>query len=510
MPRRWALAAAVPVALGLGFLALLEPWASSPSPIPAIAAEEIGPNPIPKRPNLVVIMTDDQQESTLPHMEHVGELLVDGGTTFASSYVSYSLCCPSRASFLTGQYAHNHGILGVAVPPAPADYEAMKSRLATDSVPLRLQAAGYDTAHVGKYLHGYGDYATPDPPPPGWTEWYGLHGIDSYYDYVDFTVNENGDLATNHGAYQTDVITRIATDYLRRRSSERDPFFLSIAYVAPHSGQGGSERCGGGAPPAPRHEGAFADHDLPSGPAINEGDVSDKPSEVRKLPRLDADDLDRARTLYQCQLEALLAVDEGVAEILAALTEHELANRTIVFFTSDNGLMQGEHRYVGKKLFPYEESLRVPLLVRGPGIAAQKTIADPVINVDLPATLLDLAGADLEATPALDGRSLVPLIRGGTFGDRELFFEAYFQNERSGDELLELFAGIGDGELRLTRWWNGETELYDLAEDPAELENVAGDPDRAAEVERLGTRLDELRGCRGTRRYRVEGAVPCP
>ena len=216
-------------------------------------------------------------------MKNVKRLLVAQGTSFDNSFASFALCCPSRATFLTGQYAHNHGVL--SNKPPYGGYYALDSE---NTLPVWLKRAGYETIHVGKYLNGYGDLDKHEIPP-GWTEWHGAVN-NSAYQFYGYTMNENGTLVKygrDPASYQTDVYADKAVEIVRRRAPARKPFFLWVSFLAPHVG--GPPTPGRSALttlPAPRHIGRFAASPLPTPPSFNEADVSDKPGSIRTRPPL--------------------------------------------------------------------------------------------------------------------------------------------------------------------------------------------------------------------------------
>jgi N-acetylglucosamine-6-sulfatase len=337
------------------------------------------------RPNVLVIMTDDQTVESLRVMGNVKALLADQGTSFDSSFATFSLCCPSRATFLTGQYAHNHGVMGNA-PPA-GGYARLDG---SNTLPVWLQRAGYHTVHIGKYLNGY-----PGPNrthvPPGWTEWYG--SIDpSTYRFYNYTLNENGRLVTygrDPASYQADVYSRKAVDAVRRLAPAAAPFFVSVAFLAPHSGgppEPDDPRGIGTPVPAPRHRNRYAAEPLPQTPAFNEADVSDKPAGIRNRPALTGPQITSVTESYRQRLESLLAVDDAVAALVAALRETGELERTLIVFTSDNGFFHGEHRVPYGKVMVYEPSIRVPLIMRGPGgFTGGRMIDNIITNTLLPA-----------------------------------------------------------------------------------------------------------------------------
>jgi len=296
------------------------------------------------RPNVVVLMTDDQDAASVHVMESVQRELGDAGATFDNSFVSYSLCCPSRATFLTGQYAHNHGAT------INNGYDLVDH---TNALPVWLQRAGYHTAHIGKYLNGYGLPDLLEAPPPGWSEWFGSPGsLDNYY--FGFKLNHEGGLIRFPGnAYRTDVYTDLAVDVIERNAPSSQPFFLWVAYAAPHAGRPveSGDPAGIATPvPAPRHVDAFSSEPLPQPASLNETDVSDKPVAMRRLPRLNAADLADTRANYQQRLESLLGVDESVEAIVSALRDSGELDNTLIVFTSDNGFFHGEHRKKSGKL----------------------------------------------------------------------------------------------------------------------------------------------------------------
>jgi N-acetylglucosamine-6-sulfatase len=461
----------VALLLSVGLMALV-------SDTPAGAAD-------PSRPNVVVIETDDQTLESLRIMPNVQNLLAARGVTFDSSFVSYSLCCPSRATFLTGQYAHNHGVFGNF--PPEGGYDNLD---ASNTLPVWLQKAGYATVHVGKYLNGFGARDETEIPP-GWTEWHGSVEARTYF-YYGVRLNEDGVLTTYATEYTTDLYAQKAVEIVRRRAASPQPFFLWVAFVAPHSGVPRLP----GAPffsprPAPRHVGRFAQEPPPASPAFNEEDVSDKPAFVRDLPPLDAASIAEIQQRYRLELESLLAVDEAVGEIVTALAASGELDNTLIVFTSDNGYMHGEHRIPSEKVVVYEPSIRVPLVMRGPGIPAGLHLSQPVSNIDLAPTLVDLANATPDRT--MDGRSLLPLFKDpGLQWGRDLLFEA---GENLG--LSVPFEAIRTPRFLFARYKNGEHELYDVVRDPEELVNRDHDPALAQVRSELDQRLSTLEACKG-------------
>jgi N-acetylglucosamine-6-sulfatase len=468
------------------------PWgvlaaASAALTVSALLAVQSGSGAVAQaRPNILVLMTDDQTVESLRVMANVNSLLVRQGVTFSNSFASFPLCCPSRATYITGQYGHNHTIMGNAAPAGGYDKLAPTHG---NTLPAWLQRAGYTTVHVGKYLNGYGR-ARPLEVPAGWTEWYGSTDP-STYRFYNYQLNENGRLVTyGTGAanYQADVYNRKAVEIVRRLAPTEKPFFLSVAFLAPHSGgpRDSDDPANQATPsPAPRHRNAFANQPLPTPPSLNEADVSDKPAAIRNRRVIPTARLNAIRENYQQRLESLLAVDEAVRDILSALEATGELGRTYVLFTADNGFFHGEHRVPDGKVLVYEPSVRVPLLLRGPGVPRGAERSNLVANVDLAATILDAA----KAAPVgrrLDGRSLLPFARDPLV--------------RSGrDILLETpsYSAIRTPQHVFVQHSSGEQELYDLTADPHQLTSLHADPRFAALKADLGARLTRLRTCAG-------------
>ena len=471
----WSKIAIVAVALG----ALL---AGSLGSVPDAVAGSV-----PARPNIVVIQTDDQTVEQMRVMERTRALLGERGATFENHYANWPLCCPSRATQLTGQYAHNHGVLGNS--PPNGGFQAFDN---SNTIALWLQDRGYTTAHVGKFLNGYGDVVPDgvDPVPPGWDEWYTADGsIQTVYSY---TQNENGVLV-EYGAevedFKQDVYTDRAEQLISEHIGSGDPLYLQLDYTAPHGG--GPDPlphppgdCEGSAKPAARHATAFDAEPLPEDASFNEADVTDKPLAIQVLPLLDAVEIENLTRRYRCRTESLLSVDEGVAEVVAALRAERALRKTYVIFTSDNGFFTGEHRVANGKVRVYEPASAVPLIVRGPGVPEGVTPNDLTVNADLAATVLDLSGA--QPTLTIDGRSLLPA------AERPWI-------ERGREVLIETrqYEAIHTQRYVWVEYRSGETELYDLREDPQQLLSLHDDPAYRPVRRRLVTRLAPLRRCAG-------------
>jgi N-acetylglucosamine-6-sulfatase len=463
------------------------------------------------RPNIVVLMTDDQQADSVRFMPNLQGLLAGRGVTFTNSFASYPLCCPSRATLLTGQYAHSHGVR-TNTPPS-GGYSKLAPTMG-NSLPVWLQQAGYSTAHVGKFLNGYGNTSPDTEVPPGWTEWYGaLDDPDAYtggtYTMYGYTLNENGSLV-HYGStpdvvdpptYQTDVYSAKAEDFIRRRAPGKKPFFLSVATLASHT-EGTGCSCGGNNPrAAPRDEGTLAGEPLPKPPNYNETDVSDKPQAIQTLtPIPPTGPMSEAviTSRYRAQLESLGAVDDMVAELIGALQETGELKNTVFIFTADNGFFNGEHRVRNGKVRVYEPSVRVPLIIRGPDVPKGKRRTQPVINADLAPTIVAFARA--KAGRLMDGRSLLPLItdKRGERG-RGLLLETFFNADPEDDPETPPtnYQAVRTDRYLYARYGTGEEELYDLFNDPFELQSRHSDAAYASAKGALAGLLSQLQNCRG-------------
>jgi N-acetylglucosamine-6-sulfatase len=434
-----------------------------------------------KPPNIVLVLSDDEDLGIHAYMPKVKALIEDQGTVFDAFFATYPLCCPSRGSILRGQYPHNTLVLG-NLPPEGGFLTFRRLGLEESTIATWLHAAGYRTAFYGKYLNGYGE---TDAPPPGWDEWHAANN-DGYFN-VNYKLNENGKVVAYGGApedYLTDVIAGKAADHIRRFAAEGQPFFLYVATFASHSPYN----------PAPRHKGMFKDAQLPRPPSFNEEDVSDKPGFIQELPRLSEDQIAEITTHYRQRLECLQAVDELVATLVATLEETGELERTYIVYASDNGFHLGEHRMLEGKDTAYEEDIRVPLAIRGPGIPSGRTISGMALNIDLASTFAAWAG--IEPPAFVDGRSLLPLL-----DDPGAPWRNSFLIQRLGlesDERLEPAnaLAIRTGRHTYVAYNDGEREMYDLETDPDQLQSIEPTADEAL-IDALATRLTELRACQG-------------
>jgi N-acetylglucosamine-6-sulfatase len=314
------------------------------------------------KPNILFIIADDMKASDLEHMPNTQTLLANRGVKFTKAWVTRSLCCPSRATVLTGQYTHNHNVW-VNVELSGGFPKFVNQGLESSTIATWLQAGGYETVLIGKYLNRYGNKSPTPHIPLGWDKWYAWEGMYAGTD-TSYQINENGRIVTYQRSqiHDTDLHSQTAENSIRQTANNNKPFFMYLAPNAPHHP----------AYFAPRHAGMFSNKALPKPSSFNEADVSDKPQWVRDKPRLSSTEISNLTNLYRKRLRALQSVDEMVRDLVQTLstvndarTQEPLINNTFIVFTSDNGIYLGEHRLTNKAA-AYNAAPRIPLLVRGP------------------------------------------------------------------------------------------------------------------------------------------------
>jgi N-acetylglucosamine-6-sulfatase len=455
-------------------------------------------SPAARSLNVVFVLVDDLRFDALGLMGHPWletpnlDALARGGVQMRNAFVTTALCSPSRASILTGQYAHRHRVVDNNNPVPPG----------TTFFPQLLQKAGYDTAFIGKWHMG-GD---SDAPQPGFDRWVSFRGQGTYLPSKN-GLNVDGKSVPQRG-YITDELTDYALEWLKGRTGR--PFFLYLSHKAVHA-----EFI-----PAERHKGRYAGKPFvpPRTMADTAENYEGKPMWVRNQRNswhgVDFPyhgDLNIAE-YYRRYAETLLAVDESVGRIVQFLRDRKLLDSTIVMFMGDNGFAFGEHGLIDKRT-AYEASMRVPLLMMGGGLPAGRSIEDVVANIDIAPTVLDAAGVALPAArqgaergvgaPAsdelrgvqgpprsiMDGRSFLPLVRGERIAWRDtLLYEYYWERNFPQTPAMHALRGAQYKYIRYYGIWDTD-ELYDLRADPLETRNLIRDPAHRDTMTRLNAAL---------------------
>jgi len=446
------------------------------------------------KPNIIFILIDDMRWDAMSCVGHPFlrtpniDRIAKNGILFTNAFVTISLCSPARATFMTGAYAHNHGVrINEQSDPDPA-YPIF---------PKLLQSAGYETAYVGKW-----HMKLSGEPRDGFDYWLSFRGQGRYNGPK---LNENGRQFRAKG-YMTDLLTRYAVDFLKRPRTK--PFCLCLAHKAAHWPF----------TPAGRHKNLFKDLQLPK-PANFQDDLADKPEWMRAGVVRGHSKTDRAKNKYKpvpSALEpgrfnprnkdtlnwyrSLVAVDESVGAVLDTLDKLGIADNTVVIFAGDNGFLLGEHRQLDKRV-AFEESIRIPLLISGPFIAKPGSTNDRmVLDIDVAPTVLEIAGVNKPKT--VQGRSLKPLLAGLEPDWRKSFLYEYF--------LEDWYPGIPDILAVRTSKWKYVTcpatddinELYDLKNDPLEMKNLIDHPAAAQQRAKLRAELTRLMKVTGYSRQR--------
>jgi N-acetylglucosamine-6-sulfatase len=439
------------------------------------------------RPNIVFILIDDLRWDELgiaghpfiktPNIDRIGK----EGARFPNAFMTTPLCSPSRASFMTGQYAHTHGITD------NVDRSAASHRLVT--FPRLLHQSGYETAFIGKWHMG-----NDDKPRPGFDRWVSFKGQGTYRDP---DINEDGKLVKPTG-YITDILSGYAVDFIRRRHDK--PFLVWLAHKAIHpeikQNDDGSVNLADSELfiPAERHKDLYAGKVIPHRPNYKQA-PADKPAlrrQIGSLPPLGPLTATKDETILGRQ-RSLMAIEDGLGEILRALKETGQLDNTVIVFTSDNGYFYGEHGLSVERRLAYEESIRMPLLLRYPKTIKAGTVRrELALNIDLAPTLLELAGVKVPDT--MQGRSLVPLLAGKRPSWRNSFLIEYYS-----DKVFPRIFQMGYKAVRSGRWkyihyleLDGMDELYDLETDPYELKNLIHQPGAARTLAEMKREMERL------------------
>ncbi|KAI0023751.1 arylsulfatase [Xylariomycetidae sp. FL0641] len=463
-----------------------------------------------KQPNIVLIMTDDQDlvMDSVKHQKRLLEMIGGNGVTVTNHYTTVSQCCPSRGAMLRGQAAHNTNLTNVDAPGGNYDKWVLLGE-DKDYLPYWLRSAGYKTEYIGKLLNGVTIFNYNKPAPRGWDNIDVL--LDPYtYEFNNVVMSENGARPLSYpGYHQSDVIRAKALARLDYLTSLDQPFYLQLAPTSPH------DQSQTGLPPTPlaRYADDFADLEAPRNPNFNTADQSQqdkKPSWWKALPVLNETQIATGDDHYRHRVRSLLGIDDIIEDVVNKLAETGELENTYVIYTTDNGFHIGQHRDLGGKTSPYREDTNLPMYVRGPNIPAGSVSTIPSTHIDLAPTFLSIAGlSEDEWPPYLDGTSLLPQWEGTTSAaaaaaaGREILNVEYWGGSRLEAPGWVFEEGSRDNNsyktLRIvdeaqswlySRWCTGDTELYNTTADPWELENLAGSS--APELQRVQQRLNAL------------------
>lgn len=437
-----------------------------------------------RKPNIILIVTDDQRADTVKYMPKLQKLLVDRGTHFTNAVVTTPLCCPSRATILTGQYAHNHNVKG----NGKKNYANFNDNI---TVATLLKENRYNTALIGKYLNGY------EAPyvPPGWSLFKvfddSSEETGKYYDYnmVDYTEGSYPSIKSYGDApedYSTDVVTKLAIDFIEKSEGNPNPFFLLFAPRTPHEPF----------TPAPRHDSLAFELKPHRPPSFNEDDIKDKNSWLQRKQPFSVSEINELDLVQIKTVQMLQSLDESIEGIFSTLEKiGKLKETIIIFLGGDNGLHWGEHRLT-KKRSPYEESIRTALFIFDGRSDMRKSSFDQVVaNIDLAPTILEYAG--IRRPEYIDGLSLISRLQfGDPFINRDYIL--IHQPGKTGKNFA-VFKGVRSSSkvyIEIETQSGLELELYDLKTDPFQLENIASDPSRVNEVSKFKQILYLLADCK--------------
>jgi arylsulfatase A-like enzyme len=455
-------------------------------PAAPVAAQQPAANTA-QRINIVFILTDDLSWNLVQYMPHVQQMQRDGAT-FVNYFVTDSLCCPSRTSILTGRFPHNSGIYRNT--GNDGGYQAFQAHgLEPTTFATALAAAGARAGMLGKYLNGY--LPARHAPAAGWALW-AVAG--NGYRNFNYNLNLNGRIVPHRDApedYLTDVVSGLAQNFIRGTSGQ--PFLVEIATFSPH------------APyvPAPRDANAFPDLRAPRTPAFNAAPDAGAVRWLAQHRALTPDDMAMIDRDFRRRAQSVLAVDAMIAALQQAVAAAGQSGNTYFVFSSDNGYHMGEHRLMPGKMTAFDEDIRVPLIVTGPGIPAGRVVEQIAENVDLAPTFLELMGAPPLATA--DGHSLAALLRGQSPADwRTLALVEHrgpvtdtsdpdMPAVRSGNPTT--YEAIRARDWVYVEYADGEREYHDRTSDPNELQNsfAALPPARQAALHAM---VQAAAGCR--------------
>jgi arylsulfatase A-like enzyme len=506
MPARRTLALSVAVLIVAGACSGSSSHHASPSTTAVTKA---------RKPNVVFVLVDDMDMSEIGYLPTVRKLIAAQGMSLDDYYISNSLCCPSRTTMLRGEYAHDTGVHSNAGPSGGFG-AAFHGGDTSSTIGDWMQSAGYATALFGKFLNGYPGQAGRTYQPSGWTDWGGAIDSAQAYGEYNYNVIRNGKVV-HYGKkavdYGSTVYTGYAKNFIARETKQNKPFFMYLAYFAPHQP----------ATPAPRDLAKFANATAPRPPSFNLANLAGKPEWLRKVPLMSPALIAQVDALYRRRIRSLQAVDRDVAALYAELRADGQLDNTYFVFTSDNGFHLGEYRLPAGKRTPYDDDIHVPFYVRGPGIAPGSHSDAIGGNVDLPETFGAIAGAKLPSIE--EGRSLLDVFHGNGASDtRHAYLLEHWPEPQANQDndvnpqtdgalataepsdIPEYF-GVRTAHILYVEYVTGERELYDVATDPYELHNLAGQASKAT-LDAWHRYLVPLEDCHGQLCVRDDAQPP--
>ncbi|KAI7826154.1 alkaline-phosphatase-like protein [Gamsiella multidivaricata] len=443
---------------------------------------------------------------SLEHLPLVKKYLRDEGTEFTNYYTTTAMCCPSRVSLWSGQFAHNHNVTDES-PPHGSYTKFVSQKLDQDWLPTWLQSAGYSNNYIGKFINGVSPSLKQAPKGFDSAHWEPLVAPNIYTFYSPVFATNNGPLEAHEGVYQTDIISDKSIAILDGLAKNKStPWLFVISPTAPHDEVWMTPNGTVFTPPVPakRHEGLFKGAKAPRHPSFNP-EKNDKPSWIGTLPRLDEKQVEAIDATYRARLQSLQATDELVERVIKRLEEHGQLENTYIVYTTDNGYHLGTHRMFAGKQTAYEEDTNIPFIIRGPGVAKGQKSNAVATHTHFPATVLKLAGLSLPE--ALDAHSIPVLENKAVYGKDqpteafsvEFWSAAFMENTtaRFNTNTYKSVRLIGQGyNLLYTVWCTGEKEYYDLVKDPFQVKNVYKET-KPSLLNRLDALLNVLRTCKG-------------
>jgi len=479
-----------------------------------------------KRPNILVLITDDQDVliGGTEYMPQLKRCLMDRGMTFVNAFVHTPVCCPSRSSMLTGRYIHNGGAIN-NTRRGNCYGQQWRETSEQDTFAVWLSKAGYQTGYSGKYLNTYGRISSGIPV--GWDRWLGLVGNSAYYNYKMIKSDDRGRTlkVIRHGRdFEVDYLPNVIRDRTLEMIHEfaGNPFLIVAAWPSAHSPY----------TPAPEYQGIFENLQAYKTPNYNATTVN-KHWMMRRLAAIDSNTAKWIERVYQRRLETLLTIDDHISEFIEALEKLNVLDNTYIIYMSDNGFQLGQHRLRGDKRQLYEHDIRVPFIVRGPGVPENTQNALPVLNIDVAPTLCDIATGSPHCSNFVDGTSFLPLLSSDPSARsdwREDFLISYHgegseacgmttcparppDQYHGGDTFNNTYhcvrgmstqSDVADDGVASSsdyiycRFEDDEEfrEYYDLTTDPWQLRNAIGDL-TPLDIVTLERRLAALRNCQG-------------